>query len=136
MHVMAHSLTGHAAFLLLIELALLIGMARLGAELAKRLGLPAVVGEMASGIALGPSLLGHYAPHAFTRLFPGNPEQMHLLDAFGTVGMTLLLLITGLETDLRLLRNLGRAAFIASATGMVLPFALGFGLGDSCPSAI
>ncbi|HVY41151.1 MAG TPA: cation:proton antiporter [Polyangia bacterium] len=134
MHVMAHSLTGHAAFLLLVELALLVGMARLGAELAKRLGLPAVVGEMASGIALGPSLLGHYAPHVFTRLFPGNPEQMHLLDAFGTVGMTLLLLITGLETDLRLLRNLGRAAFIASATGMVLPFALGFGLGQLMPA--
>ena len=43
--------------------------------------------------------------------------------------MALLLLLTGLETDLRLLRNLGRAAFIASAMGMVLPFGLGFGLG-------
>jgi Kef-type K+ transport system membrane component KefB/nucleotide-binding universal stress UspA family protein len=134
MHVMAHSLTGHAAFLLLVELALLIGAARLGAELAKRLGLPAVVGEMASGIALGPSLLGHYAPQLYGSLFPANPEQMHLLDAFGTIGMTLLLLITGLETDLRLLRNLGRAALIASATGMVLPFALGFGLGVVMPS--
>ena len=36
--------------------------------------------------------------------------------------MALLLLLTGLETDLRLLRNLGRAALIASAMGMVLPF--------------
>ncbi|HXJ23459.1 MAG TPA: cation:proton antiporter [Polyangia bacterium] len=134
MHVMAHSLTGHAAFLLLVELALLIGVARLGAEVAKRLGLPAVVGEMASGIALGPSLLGHYAPQLYGRLFPAAPEQMHLLDAFGTVGMTLLLLITGLETDLRLLRNLGRAALIASATGMVLPFLLGFGLGELMPA--
>jgi Kef-type K+ transport system membrane component KefB/nucleotide-binding universal stress UspA family protein len=134
MHVMAHSLTGHAAFLLLVELALLIGVARLGAELAKRLGLPAVVGEMAGGIALGPSLFGHYAPHLYGRLFPPNPEQIHLLDAFGTVGMTLLLLITGLETDVRLLRNLGRAALIASATGMVLPFLLGFGLGQLMPA--
>lgn len=135
MHVMAHSLTGQAAFLLLVELALLIGMARLGAELAKRLGLPAVVGEMASGIALGPSLLGHYAPGVFAALFPPSPEQMHLIDAFGTVGMTLLLLITGLETDLRLLRNLGRPALIASATGMALPFALGFGLGTFMPAS-
>ncbi len=134
MHVMAHSLTGHAAFLLLVELALLIGAARLGAELAKRMGLPAVVGEMASGIALGPSLLGHYAPQLYADLFPPNAEQMHLLDAFGTIGMTLLLLITGLETDLRLLRNLGRAALIASAAGMVLPFALGFGLGVVMPA--
>jgi Kef-type K+ transport system membrane component KefB/nucleotide-binding universal stress UspA family protein len=135
MHVMAHSLTGHAAFLLLVELALLIGMARLGAELAKRLALPAVVGEMAAGIALGPSLLGHYAPAAYLALFPPTPEQMHLIDAFGTVGMTLLLLITGLETDLRLLRNLGRAALIASGMGMALPFALGFGLGVLVPES-
>lgn len=135
MHVMAHSLTGHAAFLLLMELALLIGMARIGAELAKRVGIPAVVGEMASGIALGPSLLGHYAPGLYAALFPPSPEQMHLIDAFGTIGMTLLLLITGLETDLRLLRNLGRAALIASATGMALPFALGFGLGALIPGS-
>ena len=47
--------------------------------------------------------------------------------------MVLLLLITGLETDVRLLRNLGRAAFIASVMGMVLPFGLGFGLGYLMP---
>lgn len=135
MHVMAHSLTGHAAFLLLLELALLIGVARLGAELAKRLGLPSVVGEMASGIALGPSLLGHYAPGLYAAVFPPSPEQMHLVDAFGTIGMTLLLLITGLETDLRLLRNLGRAALIASAMGMALPFAMGFALGALTPAS-
>src|SRR4051795_3622165 len=108
-------------------------MARIGAELAKRIGLPAVVGEMTGGIALGPTVLGHYFPGAFAAIFPPNAEQFHLLDAFGSVGMTLLLLLTGLETDLRLLRNLGRAAFIASVMGMVLPFGLGFGLGYFMP---
>ena len=49
--------------------------------------------------------------------------------------MVLLLLLTGLETDLRLLRNLGRAALIASVMGMVLPFATGFGLGMLMPDA-
>ena len=129
------SLPGHSVFLLLIQLALLVGMARVGAELAKRIGLPAVVGEMAGGIALGPTLLGHYFPGAFATIFPPNAEQFHLLDAFGSVGMTLLLLLTGLETDLRLLRNLGRAALIASIMGMVLPFGLGFGLGYVTPAA-
>ena len=70
----------------------------------------------AGGIALGPTGLGHWAPHAFFAIFPNNPEQYHLLDGFGSVGMTVLLLLTGLETDLRLLRNLGRAALIASPT--------------------
>src|SRR4029077_5440199 len=40
----------------------------------------------------------------------------------------------GLETDVRLLRNLGRAALIASVMGMVLPFGLGFGLGYVMPT--
>ncbi len=128
------SLSGHSVFLLLVQLALLVGMARVGAEIAKRIGLPAVVGEMTGGIALGPSLFGHYAPGAFAAVFPSSVEQLHLLDAFGIVGMSLLLLLTGLETDLRLLRNLGRAALIASVMGMVLPFALGFGLGYLIPA--
>jgi len=131
----APSLPGHSIFLLLVQLGLLVGMARLGAEIAKRVGLPAVVGEMTGGIALGPSLFGHYAPATFAAIFPSVAEQVHLLDAFGTVGMCLLLLLTGLETDLRLLRNLGRAAFIASVMGMALPFALGFGLGYLVPGS-
>ena len=52
-------LSGHAVFLLFVQLALLVAVARLGAEIAKRLGLPAVVGELSAGIALGPTLLGH-----------------------------------------------------------------------------
>jgi Kef-type K+ transport system membrane component KefB/nucleotide-binding universal stress UspA family protein len=129
----APSLPGHSIFLLLVQLTLLISMARLGAEVAKRIGLPAVVGEMTGGIVLGPTLFGHYAPAAFAAVFPSQAEQVHLLDAFGTVGMSLLLLLTGLETDLRLLRNLGRAALIASMMGMALPFALGFSLGYLMP---
>jgi Kef-type K+ transport system membrane component KefB/nucleotide-binding universal stress UspA family protein len=128
-------LAGHAVFLLLVELSLLIAVARIGAELAKRLGLPAVVGELAAGIALGPSGFGHWFPNAFALIFPPSAEQFHLLDAFSSVGMTMLLLLTGLETDLRLLRNLGRAALIASMMGMVLPFGLGFVLGYYMPAS-
>lgn len=128
-------LAGHAVFLLLLQLALLIAVTRLGAEIARRLGLPAVVGELGGGIALGPTGFGHWAPGAFASVFPANIEQRHLLDAFGSVGMVLLLLITGLATDVRLLRNLGRAALIASLMGMVLPFGLGFALGYLLPDS-
>ena len=51
------------------------------------------------------------------------------------LGMVLLLLLTGIETDLRLLKNLGRAALIASAMGMLLPFVSGFGLGLLMPDS-
>src|SRR5262245_61524552 len=110
-------LGGHAVFLLLIQLALLLVMARIGAETAKRSGLPAVVGELAAGIVAGPSVFGHFFPAAFAAVFPHEAAQFHLLEVVGTLGMVLLLLLTGLETDLRLLRNLGRAALIASAMG-------------------
>lgn len=126
-------LGGHAVMLLLVQMALLLLVARVGAEFAKRVSLPAVVGELAAGIALGPSLFGHFAPGTFAILFPQEAAQFHLLEVVGTIGMVLLLLLTGLETDLRLLRNLGRAAFIASVAGMVLPFASGYLLGSLMP---
>src|SRR5215207_5354431 len=129
------SLGGHAVFLLLIQLALLLLAARAGGEFCRRVALPAVVGELAAGIVLGPSVLGHYLPEVSAAIFPRDPEQFHLLEVVGTLGMVLLLLLTGLETDLRLLRNLGRAALIASAMGMVLPFASGFVLGMFMPDA-
>jgi Kef-type K+ transport system membrane component KefB/nucleotide-binding universal stress UspA family protein len=128
-------LAGHSVFLLLVQLALLVAVARIGAEAAKRLGWPAVVGELGAGIALGPSGFGHWFPDGFAAIFPPTNESFHLLDAFSAVGMTMLLLLTGLETDVRLLRNLGGAALIASMMGMVVPFGLGFGLGYLTPNA-
>jgi Kef-type K+ transport system membrane component KefB/nucleotide-binding universal stress UspA family protein len=124
----------HAIFLLFAELAVLLLAARLGAELAKRLSLPAVVGELAAGVALGPSLFGHVWPAGFAAVFPPSAAQYQLLDVVGTLGMALLLLLTGLETDLRLLKNLGRSALIASTMGMVVPFAAGFALGWLLPA--
>jgi Kef-type K+ transport system membrane component KefB len=128
-------LAGHAVFALLIQLALLLIVARLGAEICRRFAIPAVVGELAAGLILGPSVFGHFAPLTFHLVFPPNAEQFHLLEVVGTLGMILLLLLTGLETDLRLLRGLGRAAFVASLSGVLLPFALGFGLGMVMPGS-
>jgi Kef-type K+ transport system membrane component KefB/nucleotide-binding universal stress UspA family protein len=129
------TVSGHAVFLFLIQVSLLLLAARLGAELCKRVGLPAVVGELAAGLLLGPSVLGHFAPGIAATLFPPIAAQFHLIEIVGTLGMVLLLLMTGLETDIRLLRNLGRAAAIASILGMVLPFLTGFGLGLFMPDA-
>ncbi len=123
----------HSVMLLLLQLAVVLGVARLGAEAARRFGMPAVVGEILAGIALGPSLLGRMAPGFSAEIFPRDPLQVHLLDATGQIGMVLLLLLTGLELDLRLLRRVGRPAALASVLGMILPFGLGFGLGMVLP---
>jgi Kef-type K+ transport system membrane component KefB/nucleotide-binding universal stress UspA family protein len=126
-------LPGHAVLLVLLQLSALLTVARLGSELVKRVGLPTVVGELAAGILLGPSVLGHFFPVAFAHLFPRDAEQMHLLEIISWLGMVLLLLLTGIETDVRLLKNLGRTAIAASLFGMVVPFVFGFGLGWVIP---
>ncbi len=132
---MLEPLSGHAVLLLLVQLTLLLTTARLGSELAQRLGLPSVVGELAAGILLGPTVLGHYSPDMFAMVFPQDANQFHLLEVVGILGMVLLLLLTGLETDLRLLKNLGRAALIASFMGMAIPFGTGYLLGEWMPDA-
>ena len=128
-------LPGQAVFLLLVQLALLLLAARVGAELVKVINLPSVVGELGAGIVLGPSVFGHFLPRISAEVFPQESAQFHLIETVGTLGMVLLLLLTGLETDLRLLKNLGRAALVASLLGMVVPFAAGFGLGLVMPEA-
>src|SRR3569623_703969 len=130
----AQVISYHGVFLLLIELALLIGETRLGAELFRRLGLPAVVGELGGGILLGPSVFGRFWPELFGAVFPAGSGQFQLLDVIGVLGMTFLLLLTGLETDVKLARTLGLVALLTSAAGMVLPFELGFLLGQFMPA--
>jgi Kef-type K+ transport system membrane component KefB/nucleotide-binding universal stress UspA family protein len=128
-------LSGHEIVLVLLQLSVLLTVARLGSELVKRLGLPSVIGELAAGILIGPSVLGHFFPQGFVALFPNDAEQVHLLEIMSWFGMVLLLLLTGIETDLRLLRNLGRSAFAASLFGMAVPFGFGFGLGWWIPDS-
>lgn len=116
----------------LAQLALLLACTRMGAELAARLAQPPVVGELAAGIALGPTGLGHVAPALFSRVFPAG-EAMRLLESVSWLGMVFLMLLTGLETDLRLLRHLGRAAAGVSLGGMVVPFMAGGALALMLP---
>jgi len=128
-------LGGHAVLFVLIQLGALLTVARLGSELVKRLGLPTVVGELAAGVVLGPSFFGHYFPGTFRLLFPPEAEQWHLLEIISWVGLVLLMLLTGIETDVRLLRNLGRSALAASLFGMAVPFVFGLGLGWWIPGS-
>ena len=131
-----HALPGHAVAMLLLQMALLLTVSRLLAELFKRIGQPAVIGELTAGILLGPSVLGAVWPGAFDAVFPADELQVHLLESVSWIGMVFLLLITGLETDVRLLRHLGRSALTSSLMGMVIPFAGGIALGLATPASL
>lgn len=126
-------LSGHAILILLLQLAGLLVLARVLAEGMRRIGQPAVIGELLAGVLLGPTILGHFAPDLFAFGFPQETAQFHLLEVISWLGMVLLLLLTGLETDIRAMRNLGRAALMASIFGMVVPFAGGLALGWALP---
>jgi K+:H+ antiporter len=133
----APALPSHALFLLLLQVVLILAVSRPLAELMKRLGQPSVLGELLAGIVLGPSLLGWIWPAAYGVLFPADAAnhflQPHLLEVVSWIGMVLLLMLTGLETDVRLLRHLGRSALSSSALGMLIPFVCGFALGIFTP---
>src|SRR5690348_8225466 len=120
-------------FLLLVQIALLIAAGRGLGEVMQRIGQPSVMGELLCGLLLGPSLLGWAWPEAQHAIFPPSPEQKALLDGIAQFGILLLLLLTGMETDLGLVRKVGRAAIAISITGIVVPFICGFALGEYLP---
>lgn len=96
-------------------LLIILVTARVFAEVATRLGSLAVIGELAAGIVLGPSLLGWIEP----------VEAIRLL---AEIGIILLLFDVGLETDVMRLGQAGTKSLIVAFGGLVAPFALGAGV--------
>jgi Kef-type K+ transport system membrane component KefB len=128
--------TDHDLLRFLVQVCVLLAAARLGGELATRLRIPMHVGELAVGIALGPSLLGWAWPGAFDALFPADPTQRALLDVVAWVGIVFLVLLAGLETRLGVLRRAQRAVIGGWIGGFGVPFAAGFALGAAAPDAL
>jgi len=129
------TLPASALLLLLLQLAVLLLTARGPAEACRRVGQPPVIGELLAGVLLGPTIAGRFAPGLAEALFPTTPGGLELLELVSWLGMILLLLLTGLETDIRAVRGLGRASLFASTFGMVVPFGSGFALGWLLPDA-
>ena len=126
---------GPSNVVFVLELMALMLVGRLLGEAMLRIKQPAVMGQLIAGLILGPSLFGLLAPHVQQALFPAAPEQKAMIGAISQVGILLLLLLTGMETDLRLVRQSGRAAVYASLMGILVPFALGVTLGWYLPAS-
>ena len=110
---------------LLIQLSVMLIVGRLFAELARKLKQPAVVGEIAAGLLLGPTILGMINPVWFQGLFPLGSSSL-VLDGFVQVAVVMLLFIAGLEVDLHIVWQQGKQAIYTSLFGLIIPFIIGF----------
>ena len=107
----------HHASAILLTLFVIFVAAQLGAEIAQRLKLPGVVGEIAAGCVVGPSVLGWVQ---LDQIADGTP-----LSVIAEIGVVLLLFSVGLETRLDDLKKVGKSALLVGVLGVVIPFAAG-----------
>ncbi|RPI63536.1 MAG: sodium:proton antiporter [Ignavibacteriales bacterium] len=121
--------------ILLFQLFLLLLFARVFGELFQRMGQPTVVGEILAGVVLGPSLLGA-TPFFSDLMIVQSTNGTNLLEVVSLMGAMLLLLITGLETDLALIKHHSRSAFGTAIGGLILPLILGFGFCFLIPDSL
>jgi K+:H+ antiporter len=111
----------------LIQLAVIVGFARLGGALFKSIGQPVVCGEIAAGLILGPSVLGGVFPGLFHSVFTAQTEEA--FRAMSQVGLILLLFLIGIDFDFKHLKHHKSKPVVVSGVGIALPFGLGLAVG-------
>lgn len=98
---------------LLLDLTLMLVMAKIAAEIFDRLHIPVVIGEIGVGIVLGPSLLGWV-------------RAGDIVFFLAEIGVIVLLAQVGMETDIDELRRVGRSSLSVGLIGVIAPMALGY----------
>lgn len=106
----------------LLDLLVVLAAGKLAAELAGRLRVPAVLGEIVAGIAIGPSVLG---------LVELSGDRGISIRTLAEIGVLLLLVQVGMEMDLAELGHVGRASTTVAVIGVVVPFLTGFVAGSA-----
>ena len=96
-----------------ITIAILLGGARILGEIFRRLGQPALGGELLAGMILGPTILGMVAL---------NQD----LELVSSIAIFFVILFIGLEMDLREIRRVGKISIVISITSLIIPFIIGY----------
>ena len=126
----------HELLVFWCQLLVLLGAARVGGYLVRLAGQPRVIGELLAGVALGPSLLGQVWPTGWRWLFPDDDRQAGLLLGLAWFGIVLLLMNTGAETDLTVIRRHGRVALSTAIGSLIVPLTAGVLLGLALPESL
>ncbi len=125
----------HQLLVFWTQLLVLVVMARACGALMQRINLPSVIGQLAAGVILGPSIFGVVWPDGFEWFLPDDEMSSAALLAVSWVGVALLLVTAGFETDLGLIRRLGRAAALVTGFSLLLPLVGGLAVGVSLPAS-
>jgi len=112
------------ALQLALLVAILLPAVKMAASLCSRFGIPAILGELLVGVALGPGAFNLLHLH----LFEGGHATGALL-LFAQVGGYVLMFIAGIETDIDRMREASVTAFVVALSGVIWPFLLGAGVG-------
>lgn len=120
-----HNLSDPLAVLLL-QIIVIIAFARLFGYIFKKIGQPAVIGEIVAGIILGPSILGLFFPPINHFLFPA--ASLGTLNFLSQIGLILFMFIIGMELDLKAIGKQAYGAVIISHASIIIPYTLGMGL--------
>ncbi len=113
-------------FIFLIQLLVLLGLARGLGELFNRFGQPAITAEILIGVMLGPTLLGRLWPEGFAFLFPATASQWNMLDTVAWFGILFFLLKIGIEMDMSSAWRQRGDALIISLADVVIPMIIAF----------
>ena len=122
--------------LLSLHLAALLATALVLGQAARRIGIPAVVGEIAGGLLLGPTVLGRFAPEAYATLFPPTGPIAGARTAIARVGMLFFIVTIGLDISVGEFRRIGRKALSVGIIGTLVPLVLGFLMCYAFPDVI
>lgn len=120
-----HNLSEPLAVLLL-QIIVIIVFARIFGHIFKKIGQPAVIGEIVAGIILGPSIMGLFFPHINHFIFPAT--SLGTLQFLSQIGLILFMFIIGMELDLKAISKQAYGAVIISHASIIIPYTFGMGL--------
>jgi Kef-type K+ transport system membrane component KefB len=103
----------------LIGVAVMLIVAKIGGEIFERLKQPAVLGELFAGI-----VLGNLVVFGFTTAEPLKTNDT--IAALAELGVIILLFEVGLESDLKEMMEVGWSSLLVAVVGVVAPFFLGW----------
>lgn len=121
-----HNFTEQNIFIFLIQVFLLLGLAKGLGELFRRWKQPTLTAEILVGVLLGPTVFGRFQPSLYASIFPDNPVQQGMLETVAWLGLLFFLLETGLKMDFSSAwRHRGKALTIA-LTDIAVPMTISF----------